>query len=305
MAEAAGALAFSIVLCTRNRVRLLGDALESLCGIDYPHDEFELVLIDNDSSDATAAAARRFAERAPFGVRVFRETTLGLSAARNRGISEARGRWLFFTDDDQLVDPAVLREHQRVSETYGARAIQGSIELDFPDGRPPWLRGELERVLGKTDDVAEGICDIDLYGGNMCFERALFHDVAAFREDLGKGRAGYSEDLELTRRLRAMGERIAYAPGATIYHVIKRDRATRRFYLHNSFVKGYSDGLTHDGVLSADRVVSRGIKGSARHLAQAALCLLRGDGAGAMLGQTRAANALGRMMGAARNRINR
>jgi GT2 family glycosyltransferase len=77
----------------------------------------------------------------------------------------------------------------------------------------------------------------------MVFRRDLFETFQPFRVDLGKGAAGYSEDIEITRRLRAQGETIVYAPTAVIYHVIGPDRSSAKFLRQNSFEKGYSDGL--------------------------------------------------------------
>jgi glycosyltransferase involved in cell wall biosynthesis len=292
-------LVFTIVLCTRNRARLLTKALASLREIDYPRDGFELVLVDNDSSDDTGEVARSFSREAPFEVRAVRETRIGLSAARNRAIREARGEYLFFTDDDQLVDRQVLREHERVARAYQSRVQQGAIALTFPGGRPAWLHGELATMLGETADVAEGRADIDLYGGNMLLRRDLLMTLtSAFREDLGKGAAGYSEDIELTRRLRERGERIVYAPTARIYHVIEHDRATPRFFVKNAFDKGYSDGLL---------LARREIFGEARHalmrgarlVIESARTLVQGDEHGAIVARTRAANQLGRLLGCA------
>jgi GT2 family glycosyltransferase len=298
--SAAGELAFTIVLCSRNRAHLLESALPSIAAIDYPRADFELVLVDNGSGDATPDVAARFAAGADFAVRVVREETLGLSAARNRGIREARGRLLFFTDDDQLVDPAILREHERVTTQYGVRVVQGNIALQFPEGRPPWLRGELETVLGRTQDVAEGPARIDLYGGNMCFRREIFDPsqglAGGFREDLGKGRVGYAEDTDITRRLRARGEVIAYAPGATVFHVIQSDRTSTDFFRSNSWTKGRSDGRLIPRrrlPIEAVRAVGQGALEGGRAL----LSRARHAEHETILAETRAANAIGRLLG--------
>jgi glucosyl-dolichyl phosphate glucuronosyltransferase len=288
---------FSVVLCTRNRAALLVDALESLLGIDFPPGDFELCLVDNDSSDDTPAVARGFAERAPFPVRVLVEKKKGLSAARNRAIREAHGSYLFFTDDDQLVDPAVLKEHLRVAKAYGARVLQGAIALEFPAGRPSWLRGPLATVLGQTRDVPEGPASIDLYGGNMVFRRDLFESLASFREDLGKGAAGYSEDIEITRRLRDGGETIVYAPTAVIYHVIGPDRSTAGFLRRNSFEKGYSDGL----IIPRAKRPKRALSSLFEVALQSTIALAAFPNRHvSILAQTRALDHVGRLLGLAR-----
>jgi glycosyltransferase involved in cell wall biosynthesis len=298
-------LTFSIILCSRNRSQLLAEALPSMLALDYPKDAFELILVDNASTDDTRDVMERFAREASFSVRIVVETRLGLSAARNRGIRESRGRLLFFTDDDQLVDPAVLREHERVADTFGSRVQQGNIELLFPEGQPRWLRGELATVLGKTRDVPEGPADIDLYGGNLMFRRDVFDELAAFREDLGKGQAGYSEDIEITRRLKERGERIVYAPTARIYHVIHPDRATPGFFRRNSLEKGLSDGLILDPRTS---LVWLGVRTTWKLYGEAlaaAYGLSMGNSHRVVRSQSRAANHLGRLAGFAKQRMGR
>ncbi len=288
----------SIVLCTKNRAPLLRDALESLLSIDSPPSQFELVLVDNGSSDDTKAVVQEFTARAPFAVQYHYEATPGLSAARNRGIREARGSYLFFTDDDQLVDPAALREHLRVARKYDSRVQQGAIALEFPEGRPAWLSGRLAVVLGQTDSRAEGPADMDLFGGNMFFRRSLFEDGVAFREDLGKGTSGYSEDIEITRRLSERGERVVFAPSATVFHVIGADRANPRFFRKNSWEKGYSDGLLTHGRQPLPRALLVNAVLAWANLGLAVFHAVGRDQHRRVVSETRAANRLGKLVGA-------
>ncbi|MCK6589408.1 MAG: glycosyltransferase [Polyangiaceae bacterium] len=292
------AIDFSIVLCTRNRASLLREALDSALEIDYPADRFELVLVDNGSTDATPDVTRSAADRAPFPLRYVFEPRPGLSIARNRGVRESRGAHVSFTDDDQLVDKDILREFRRVIDRYSARVVQGNIELRFTGGRPPWLHGELATVLGKTNDVAEGPANIDLYGGNMLLSREVLEATGAFREDLGKGASGYCEDIELTYRVRQMGEVIVYAPSARIYHVIGPDRSTPDFFLRNSFEKGVSYGLLTDASLL--RFTAERLPTLLRSAGGAAFFSALGNQHRAILAQSRAANMLGMIVGRAR-----
>ena len=296
---------FTIVLCTRNRAALLERVLGSVLEVDYPPTDVELVLIDNASTDGTASLVERVRPKAAFELRYVYETRLGLSAARNRAIREARGRYLFFTDDDQLVDRAVLREHQRVAERFGSRVQQGAIALTFDDERPSWLHGPLATMLGQTQDLPEGPANIDLYGGNMLFRREVFDETAAFREDLGKGAAGYSEDIEITRRLERLGERIVYAPSARIYHIIGPDRASPRFFRHNAFEKGWSDGLVHEQRSSLLGLAARTTVGVSGQAVLALLATVRADAHRSLVAQTRASNQLGRLLGGVQARRKR
>ncbi len=293
----------SIVLCTKNRAKLLVDALDSLLQIRPTPNGVELVLVDNGSTDNTKDVVAEFRLRASFPIRYVFESIPGLSAARNRGILEAEGRFVFFTDDDQLVDPDAARQHLRVAEKYGSRAQQGAIALQFTRQRPEWLRGRLVTVLGQTEDHPEGPAGIHMYGGNMFFERSLFEEMRAFREDLGKGTAGYSEDIELSLRLKKMGVPIVYAPTARIYHVIDEDRASAGFFRRNSYDKGFSDGLLQ---APTARILPALLKNGGLALANGYLSLfnrLRGNDYATVLAETRVADRTGRVLGMLKARL--
>ncbi|MBX3184828.1 MAG: glycosyltransferase family 2 protein [Polyangiaceae bacterium] len=287
-------LTFSVVICTLNRAALLTDALKSVGELEHPASDFEVLVVDNGSTDDTQGVVRRFAEGSPLTVRSVVEPERGLSAARNRGIREAKGRFVFFTDDDQLVHPHALREFQRVVSSYDARVVQGKIELLFPEGRPAWLEPPLTHMLGETVDAPEGPAQLDLYGGNMLLLRSLFDEGEGFRHDLGKGTSGWSEDVELSQRLKARGERVVYAPTARVFHVIGPDRTTLSFFRRTAFEKGYSDGIT----------APRRVGFAARALGSLALRSTLAVGARALGGraaglhsQTRALNRLGQLWG--------
>jgi glycosyltransferase involved in cell wall biosynthesis len=295
----------SIVLCTKDRARLLQSALASLLELRPTKGGVELVLVDNGSTDDTKAVVEGFRLRAPFVVRYVYESKPGLSAARNRGIREAEGRYVFFTDDDQHVDPDAAREHLRVAQKYGSRAQQGAIALKFETTRPAWLRGRLVTVLGETADLPEGPANIHMYGGNMFFERALFEEMPAFREDLGKGTAGYSEDIEISLRLRCLGIRVVYAPTARIYHVIDEVRASAAFFRRNSYDKGYSDGLLQSPNV---RLLPALLKNGGLAIANGYLSLfnrLRRNAYATMLAETRVADRAGRVAGLLKARVSK
>lgn len=291
---------FSIVLCTRNRAELLSHALASLQAIDYPAQKVELVLVDNGSTDATREVADSSAKRFPFAVRYVHEPIPGLSVARNRGISEARGRFLLFTDDDQLVDRAILREFARVIDRYQARVIQGAIELEFTEPPPAWLRDPLDGYFGKTPAGGEGPMEGDLYGGNMLLSRDLLESAKGFREDLGKGKVGYCEDTELSRRLRALGQLVYFAPGAVQKHVIGPDRMTPSFIRKTAFEKGLSHGLLLEEGTPLLGASYRSLAHVWRNSLGVARARLRSDDHARMVEEVRGLYELGRLFGYAR-----
>lgn len=109
-------LPLSVVLCTYNRAPLLAKALASLVGQTLDRNDFEVVLIDNGSSDGTKQVAESFADRLP--LRYFFQHQFGLAAGRNHGACAARGDLLLFLDDDDIATPTLLEEHVQAHRQY-------------------------------------------------------------------------------------------------------------------------------------------------------------------------------------------
>src|SRR4029077_10495906 len=95
----------SIVVCTHNRAAMLRDALESLLRIETAGKfSYEIVVVDNASTDGTAQTVASLRQTAPV-LRYVYEAKKGIATARNRGLRESKGEWIAFFDDDQLADP--------------------------------------------------------------------------------------------------------------------------------------------------------------------------------------------------------
>src|SRR5688572_3945090 len=130
----AAAIDVSVIVCTRNRAGRLRVLLESACGLAVPPDlAWELLVIDNGSGDDTAAVASAFSGRLP--LRHVREPVIGLCAARNRGVAEARGRYLCWADDDVRLDPCWLAAYAEAFARHPDAAIFGGRIL--PELEPP------------------------------------------------------------------------------------------------------------------------------------------------------------------------
>src|SRR6266480_4034396 len=116
---------FSVVLCTYNRRDLVLSTLASLRRQTLPYEQFEVIVVDNGSTDGTIGAVFSYAQSGAFQrngavqdiwrVRCFSEQRNGLAYARNKGIHAAKGDVAVFLDDDALADPAFL---ERLMESY-------------------------------------------------------------------------------------------------------------------------------------------------------------------------------------------
>src|SRR4051812_17135636 len=103
------ALKITVAICTYNRADLLAQTLAGIARQEFPHDHYEVLVIDNNSRDHTAEVVARFATARP-APRHILEPQQGLDYGRNRAIAEARGEIILFADDDILVQPDWLTQ---------------------------------------------------------------------------------------------------------------------------------------------------------------------------------------------------
>ncbi|MBA2355947.1 MAG: glycosyltransferase family 2 protein, partial [Acidobacteria bacterium] len=165
----------TIAICTWNRSHLLRETLEAMTRMRAAGIEWELLVVDNNCTDDTSQVIASFAQRLP--IRGLRESTPGLSAARNTAVAAARGRHIIWTDDDVLVDDAWLVEYARAFARWPDAAVFGGPIEPWFDGEPPrWLRDvfpEVSYAYAACDfgNQELGLRDPDRlpYGANMAF----------------------------------------------------------------------------------------------------------------------------------------
>ena len=140
---------FSLIICTYNRDKFLYDTLLHVVANNFPTDNYEIVLVNNNSTDNTEQECERFKADFPdVQFRYFVETKQGLSHARNRGIIESRGDVLVFLDDDSFVKPDYLRNLQKQMDDHPeAMAFGGKITPRFETGETWGQYGIQEGML--------------------------------------------------------------------------------------------------------------------------------------------------------------
>jgi len=245
----------SVALCTHNQRDRLQRTLRDLTLLVRPDSPWELLIVDNASTDGTAQLAAATDWRTPdLNVRVVREEQLGLSNARNRAIREATGDYIIFMDDDETPHPQWLSAYERVILAQQPDALGGRIEVMFEDGeRPAWLQDELMGFLGRLDHGAVARPMVEpatpIFGGNFAFRRDVFARVGSFDAALGrKGTANIGgEDTELYRRMIGMGCNIWWVPEAIIHHRIQAGKLHRGYFLDLHFRQGRVEGLRKRG----------------------------------------------------------
>jgi glycosyltransferase involved in cell wall biosynthesis len=240
----------TVALCTHNHAERLPRTLEALGRLRQPDGLWELVIVDNGSTDHTADVLRQTTWR-PTGVRVRveREEQIGLSNARNRAIDVANGEYLLFIDDDETPDPEWLAAHTRMALALKPDAFGGPIDVLFLDGvRPAWLQDDLLGFVGRLDYGREHrwliAPDTPIFGGNFGFKRTVFEKIGRFDTALGRRGAVNvgGEDIEIYERLRRAGCRVLWVPDALIHHRIQATKLRRGYFLDLHFQHGRVEG---------------------------------------------------------------
>jgi glycosyltransferase involved in cell wall biosynthesis len=237
--------AVSVVVCTRNRAAYLRDCLSSLVA-GALRDADEVLVVDNGSSDDTAAVATDAASRFR-ALRYVFEPRAGLSHARNAGIEHATGEVLAYLDDDALVTPgwrdAVASAYARWPDLGG---LAGRVELRWRGPRPEWLAPRLETwYAGFDKGDRPRLLEADEYpfGANMSVRRDMATAIGGFATELGyvgRGLIG-SEEREFFHRVMQKGGTLGYEPAALVYHQIGDARLTRRWLLRRTYSQGRAD----------------------------------------------------------------
>ena len=241
-------LAISVIVCTYNRDECIGDALASLAKQTLPYTDYEVLLVNNNSTDRTAEICEHFGGNVQgFQYRYFVETRQGLSYARNRGIDESRGEILVFMDDDAVAEPDYLQNlWQFFSKTPDAAACGGRIYPNFETNRPRWMSKYLVPLTSSIDwgDSVKLFTGRSYpIGANMAFKRSVFAQCGGFNTSLGrvgKNLAG-AEEKDLFYRITEQGGKVYYVPDAVVHHYVPDSRLTFQFFKKQSLGIGQSE----------------------------------------------------------------
>jgi glycosyltransferase involved in cell wall biosynthesis len=242
----------SVVISTYNRAAVLRRAIQSLLEQDLDPSRYEIVVVDNNSTDHTRQVVRSFSGSAPDVLYVF-EPRQGTSYGRNTGIFTASAPVIAFTDDDVRVPKnwastilTVLAEHPE------AACIGGKVLPNWTRPWPSWLTREHWGPLALLDygdtplyvDAARRLC---LIGANVAFRREVFDHVGMFSPDVQTVRreAG-TEDHELLLRLWRRGSQGLYWPSLTATADIAPERMRRGYHRRWHCRHGRFSAAMHD-----------------------------------------------------------
>jgi len=247
-------IAVSVIIATHNRASRLRETLENLRAQQTPSDlGWEILVVDNGSTDATRDVFRTMAMQAPGHLRYVFESRLGKSRALNAGIAAARGAVIALTDDD--VSPAVdwVATAATVLDKWGVDGAGGRILPRWEAEPPSWVLGS-KRLLDYLAimefdkpamlSVPNGSA-AQVWGANMVYRRSALLALGGFDTRLGPlgNRRYIAEDTDIVRRMLQSGRAMAYDPVLTVFHRVPRARIRRAYFRKVMWDMGEGESL--------------------------------------------------------------
>jgi len=238
----------SVIIPTFNRSRMLRDTVQSFLDQSYARDRFEIVIVDNNSTDDTPGVIGQLARESGL-VRTLVERRRGAHFARNSGARTARGDILYFTDDDMIADTGLL-EKIVVAFSSDSRvgAATGRILPQWQDEPPSWVLEHCRNELLSLNDrgPATIISDEDpgVFSCHQAVLREAFFKAGGFNPDTNAEKFVGDNETGLNIKIGELGYRFAYVGESTIRHVIPASRMNQR-YLNSRFAdQGFCDSYT-------------------------------------------------------------
>jgi glucosyl-dolichyl phosphate glucuronosyltransferase len=236
----------SVNICTYNRQHLLQTALESVLSQQADGLRYEVIVVDNNSTDDTRQVIESFIARGATNLRYLFERRQGLSYARNTGVAAARSPIVAFTDDDVQVAPDWVATIKRTLHDHPEiECVGGKVIPHWPSTPPDWLTHEHWAPLAIVDygqkpfyvNAGHQLC---LLTANMAIRKQTLQRVGGFMPDLQRveNSIGSMEDHELLLRLWNVQAQGLYVPELVVCSAIASNRLTKRYHRRWRFGHG-------------------------------------------------------------------
>jgi len=235
----------SIVVCTFNRADSLLRTLVSCLEQRFERDRYEILVVDNASTDETADRIKEFSDNPtkPPIVYVY-EGNPGLGYARNVGLRCCRGDLVAYLDDDALADPDWLKGALECFQAVEPRpvVVGGPIIPFYPSKKPAWFKDEYEmRTWGDRGRfLARGE---KFSGSNMIFSKSVLEKCGGFEESVGMrgDKMSFGEESSVFEKLWGQREAVPalyYSPAVVVYHAVPDWKMTVSYQLKRIFARG-------------------------------------------------------------------
>ncbi len=233
----ANTIQLSIVICSYNRAKYIADALDSLYNQTAALSDFEVLLVDNNSTDETPQVYHSWRKKHPEGnFQYITETQQGASYARNTGASLAKSSWICFMDDDAVAFPDFVQNIiKHTIDNPAVVGFGGKIIPKYIPEKPKWMSHYVSSLVGNFDYspvpcvFKNGKYPLE---SNMVVKKSIFDEIGGFNTSLpgvvGNVRIG-GEGKELFYKIMEQGNSIHYDPSIVVYHVVETGKLTKEY----------------------------------------------------------------------------
>jgi glycosyltransferase involved in cell wall biosynthesis len=246
----------TIIIPTRNRSKLILKALDSVVNQTLSKKYFEVIIIDNGSTDDTKYIVYGFIEKIDNLVYIYDENP-GLHIGRHLGLLAAKTEILVYCDDDIEATPTWLEGILESFEDKSVALVGGKNLPNFESTPPSWLlkiyeKRPKQKILGHLSilDFGDEIKEINpnfVFGCNFSIRKTILMEAGGFHPDgMPQDIIKYRGDGEsyVSRYIMDKGYKTIYNPKASVYHLCSKNRMTKKYFAQRSFNQGISDSYT-------------------------------------------------------------
>ena len=230
-------MTLSIIICSYNRASYFSDALTSLYCQTAGLNEFEVIIVDNNSTDNTKEVYAQWSQTNTNGQFTFiSESKQGASFARNTGAAIAKGEWVCFMDDDAVATANYVENiFKHIQNKPDAVGFGGRIIPKYIPSEPKWMSYYVSSLVGNFD-YAPTACAFENgkypLESNMVVKKSVYDQIGGFNVNLpgvvGTMRIG-GEGKELFYKIIALGHIIYYDPSICVHHVVEVKKLTSEY----------------------------------------------------------------------------
>lgn len=227
----------SIIICSYNRANYIEAALDSLYYQSAHAENFEVIIVDNNSSDNTHEIYSKWRAAHPNGnFQYITENKQGASFARNKGAAIAKGSWVCFMDDDAIaISNYVENIIKHIDTKPNAVGFGGRIIPKYIPAEPKWMSYYVSSLVGNFD-YSPTACAFENgkypLESNMIVRKDIYDQIGGFNSELpgvvGTLRIG-GEGKELFYKILALGYTIYYDPKICVEHVVEVKKLTSEY----------------------------------------------------------------------------
>ncbi len=248
----------SAVICSYNRARFIIDAVDSIFNQDFDRKLYEVIVVDNNSTDNTVALLEEYKTKHPgYNFRYYVEHNQGVSYTRTRCAKEATGEIVAYLDDDSTAQPGWLSSIAEFFDSHpDTWSTGGKISPVFLTGIPDWYSKYFFGLVGNFDqgpNVKQLTGARYPCGANMAFRKKVFEEIGYFNAELGRKGKGLlaTEEKEIYMRILAHHHKVYYLPYVAVLHKVESNKFDKAYVRRHSMGIGGGERLRLKGDTTA------------------------------------------------------